>query len=628
VRRGILLLCTILIIAFADGFASERDSLRTALRLSKPNEAQADLFYALGKYYRANNLDSANLFAHKSLQLSKQLNYTHGISKTYILLANIDEFKGDLDNGFENARLAAKSFRADTKYEILYAYQYILATLNRRKAKYGEAMSYYLAALKIAQKNNDLRLEANAYSGMGVNSIKGVNLQSAENFHILALNIRLKLGIDEDIVHSYENLGIVNREKKNYGKALGYYFKALKYIAPDDSSALAFAYNDIGAAYSFQNNLDEAEKYLLLSIKIREHIDEKNELAYTYNYLGENYERQRKFQQAEKAIKKAFLIASEIQNNKQIEEASESLSDFYSRNRRYDSAYVYMVFNKKFRDSLSTLESRNFTARLMAKYQNEKKEKALALTNMQLSERNNELLFAGFGLFVLCTLVVIVIWQAKSKRKKLEEQNVYKLKLAGAEARNQLQEEKLRISRELHDNIGSQLTFINSSIQNLSIDNDALSETRKMTQNTISELRRTVWLINKQEVELDEFVVKLRDYIRPHQAGNPEMKMVVLSQGNCTLNAHAATNLFRIIQESVNNALKYSQASELMITVNCEAGKLDLLVQDNGIGFILSTEADGYGLKNIKARAEALSGTCKFESVVGKGTSLVVQIPI
>ncbi len=287
-----------------------------------------------------------------------------------------------------------------------------------------------------------------------------------------------------------------------------------------------------------------------------------------------------------------------------------------------------MLFNKNFRDSLSTLESRTLTTRLMAKYQNEKKEKALALSNMQLSERNNQLLFAGFGLFVLCTLVVIVIWQAKSKRKKLEEQNVYKLKLAGAEARNQLQEEKLRISRELHDNIGSQLTFINSSIQNLSFDNDALSETRKMTQNTISELRRTVWLINKQEVELDEFIVKLRDYIRPHQASNPELKIVILYQGNCILNAHAATNLFRIIQESVNNALKYSQASELIITLNCEEGKLYLVVQDNGIGFILSEDGDGYGLKNIKARAEALSGTCEFDSVVGKGTSLVVNITI
>ncbi len=623
----ILVLFFSLTLCLQSVFANQRDSLLLELQKSKPEKNQADLLYELGRFYRNTNLDSANIFAQKSLGLSMKLHYKEGIAKAYILIAAISESMGDFEKGFENARLAAQRFEPETKYQTLCFYENVLANLNRRKAKYGEAMKHYMMSLKIARKNNDLTLMARAYSGMGVNSVSADNLKAAEEFHLLALEFRLKAGVAIDIVTSYENLGIVNREKKDYNKALQYYFKALSYITPEDSSSLAFAYNDIGAAYSFKNNLKQAEKYLLLSIKIRENINEKNELAYTYNYLGENYERKGNLALAERAIKKAFSIALEIKNNKQIQEASDSLSDFYSRIGRYDSAYVYMHFNRQFKDSIATQERRNLTAELLAKYENEKKEKALAVSNMQLSQRNNQLLYAGFGLFILCTIVVTVVWQAKSKRSKLEYQNSYKLQLARAEARNELQDEKLRISRELHDNIGSQLTFINSSFQNLNMDNDVLTETRKITQNTIAELRRTVWLINKQEVELEEFIIKLRDYIKPHQTCNPNLEILVLYNGNCTLNSHAATNLFRIIQEAVNNAFKYSQATQLQISLNYENGKLGLMVKDNGTGFDLSLAGDGYGLKNIKARAETLNGTSKFESVIGEGTTLAIQIP-
>jgi two-component system sensor histidine kinase DegS len=90
-------------------------------------------------------------------------------------------------------------------------------------------------------------------------------------------------------------------------------------------------------------------------------------------------------------------------------------------------------------------------------------------------------------------------------------------------------------------------------------------------------------------------------------------------------------NIYRIIKEVVHNAIKHSKASEITIEISQNHNSLSIYCYDNGIGFnveeTMATSA-GFGLRNLKSRAEVMQGTMTAESKPGKGTAFLFQIPI
>lgn len=502
-----------------------------------------------------------------------------------------------------------------------------------------QAFNAYQKALSISGRQN-YSLKARINKNIGAVFLSWKKLDQALDYYNIAQSFAVKSGDSITVADCLNNKGTVYEQQFNYNKAFEAYQQALKiYHQTNLAPRLALTYNNLAVLSKVTKSYDKAANFYKNSIS---YAKESNNLWLTAaisTNLGNLLSEQGKLTEAEIHLNRALTISKQIDAKELIYETLENLASNASRKKDFEKAYTYHTrfteAQNKFMSVENTRELTRLQAELTAKYESEKKEKALAKTRSQyfkskleISRKNTLLGYAVLALVLIASSTILISLNFRVKQQKIALKNELDLKLASAEARNQLQEEKLRISRELHDNIGSQLTFINSSIQHLGMDSHALTETQKITQNTIAELRRTVWLINKQEVELDEFVVKLRDYIRPYQTNNPAMEILVINQGNCTLNSLAATNLFRIIQESVNNALKYSKATKLDIEVNCENSRVNLLVKDNGVGFTPSSDGEGYGLKNIKARTEALNGSCQFNSELGGGTTVSVNIPV
>lgn len=195
-----------------------------------------------------------------------------------------------------------------------------------------------------------------------------------------------------------------------------------------------------------------------------------------------------------------------------------------------------------------------------------------------------------------------------------------------------------RISRDLHDDIGSALTTINvlSKVAlNKGDDQNSvkgyLTRIKDSAQQTMESMSDIVWAINPSNDSLESMLARMKEYA----AELCEAKGIELIFDADSVITHRKLdvayrkNVFLIFKEAVNNAVKYSNGGNLLVTMSMKADHiLHLSIADNGKGFESGKRNGGNGLKNMKSRAEELNGTLTINTSPGNGTVVHLELPI
>lgn len=232
---------------------------------------------------------------------------------------------------------------------------------------------------------------------------------------------------------------------------------------------------------------------------------------------------------------------------------------------------------------------------------------------------------------VLLTIIVVAFYLQSEKRKRIQREKDLQLKLEAERREREISEEKLRISRELHDNIGSQITFMISSMDNMKYGIEAPNIVQKLDQlsgfgrDAISDLRHAIWAL-KSDTKISEIVLKVRQMVQ-RLSGGISAKITIEAdiKDDLTLNSIEAINLLRIIQEAVQNATKYANATQIIIELYSSLVEIKLRIRDDGKGFVLedAEKKGGEGLANLRARAKAMGGELSINSVLEKGSEIL-----
>ncbi len=235
--------------------------------------------------------------------------------------------------------------------------------------------------------------------------------------------------------------------------------------------------------------------------------------------------------------------------------------------------------------------------------------------------------------FILILIIVTVSFIARFRlRRKLE-----KLELAHG-----LQTERERISRELHDSVGSQLTYIISTLDNTrkkATDSPVQTEIENNLENigqfareSMQQLRESIWAMNKDSFTLAEFEIKLKDYIGKYlDTTGMGWDIDVSATKPVNLSPAHVLHLFRIIQEAVQNTIKHADATFIIITIHADAKSLKLTITDNGKGIqeaVAGDETSHYGLANMKKRAKDIHAELDIVSSKGGGTSVKLKMDL
>lgn len=227
--------------------------------------------------------------------------------------------------------------------------------------------------------------------------------------------------------------------------------------------------------------------------------------------------------------------------------------------------------------------------------------------------------FVGFSIIGFAAMKVSGLW--------------YKRRIRRLEADQRAMTEREQLSRDLHDSIGSQLSLIARHLEQVQSIEEEESKTRldaanKTARYTISQLRETLWALKNEEVYLSRMAERLKELISRMILGT-NLKLVThfhISRDE-KLQPIVILHLFRIVQEVTSNTIKYSQGTEITLTIDAvSSSKWSLNLTDNGLGFNLNEldREEAYGLNHIVHRAEEIQAFAQLESTPGNGTSITL----
>lgn len=239
----------------------------------------------------------------------------------------------------------------------------------------------------------------------------------------------------------------------------------------------------------------------------------------------------------------------------------------------------------------------------------------------------------GTMLFLLFEILVLSVGLG-IRYKVLRDEKEYQQKLV-YEGKLKMLHERENISRDLHDNVGSQLSVIASNLDSISF----LAENQKLTpekvetvnefvREAIQSLRDTIWATHQEMFTLAEFRARVQQYIHKYYQSETCQILVNFDANDISLSSSQTLNLFRIIQESLNNAMKYAQASNIYINLKVIDKQIRLNIIDNGVGFdIESKNAEPhFGLLNMQKRINEINGKLNIKSKLGAGTNIEVVV--
>lgn len=253
------------------------------------------------------------------------------------------------------------------------------------------------------------------------------------------------------------------------------------------------------------------------------------------------------------------------------------------------------------------------------------------------------------GLFLLLALAYLAYRNLQHKKKITDkeheiqreklESSLKEQELAGIDAMIEGQEkERQRIANDLHDNLGSLLATIKLHFQNLKVRKDRLKdeedkllkETDDLIDEAYQQVRKIAHAKNAGVNAQEGLLPAVKNFASKVSASNRLVIEVEEHGMDQRLENSLEITIFRIIQELITNVIKHAEASEAVIHLTHHGEAINIMVEDDGKGFIPSKLAlkEGMGIYSIQRRVEYQGGTVDIESVPEKGTTLIINIPI
>ncbi|MDF1672177.1 MAG: sensor histidine kinase [Vicingaceae bacterium] len=646
------------------------------------NEDSLIVFSLLEQAKQTGNSDSSKSYADEAMNYAKKEKYLDGILTVAKHFGNQYAQTGKLEKSIELYRniINGNSFnrkQLSTAYNQLGIYHvymghydstevYFLKALDMRtqlndsvgmgaslnnlgnvvmsKGDYDKATTYYIKSLRIREQIKDTAGIASSTNNLGMIFYKQQKYSQAIKYYHQALSINQYQNLLDKEILILINLGNIYDEILELDSSMFYYQKATNKAEQfGDLRLISMAYGNLGVTQHQLKNYTAAEKYMRKALKIRIESNDLEGQSILYNNLGAVFVATKKYNEAVNYFNKSLVISKEIGYLETTRDNYLGLSDAYEKLNQFEKAYLAHEQYNLVKDSMLNEATNEQIALLNTQYETEKKEKEIAGQQLEISEQQLQVkqrnyLIGGLGLLVIFIVVIggFIYRYQTQKQLRLQEENLLKDQIAQVSIQNKLHQERLKISSNLHDNIGSQLAFIISSVDNMqhlfkTTDdklNSKLTDISNFTRTTITQLRDTIWALNKDEISFEDLKARLFNYIENAKLAQEQTSFSfnVNMSSKFQLNSIQGVSIYRIVQEAINNAMKYAAATNVSLNISETDDVLIISIKDDGIGFNIAEIDLGNGLENMRNRALSINAEFNIHSSINEGTEIIMEI--
>ncbi len=614
---------------------SPTDSLKQLVS-SQHGDERSKLLIQLSYQYAGNNPDTALVLLEQALAGAKTPEIRGKVlferAMLYRFLENDKQQAEALDSAYQTLKGVNDSIAANALH-----YKVVLLQLQGQYEKALQTGHLLIDTRKALPSRNH---ELNAVLQTGYTYDRMGDYRKAIAWYKKGLEIQ---GVTNEnfIGRAYGLIGIAYDGLAEYEEAIVYNLQAVEHFrkAPN-SSFLHTWYSNLGNTYTKMGKLDLADKYTLLALE-----DTRRTRYVTRINLGKIYMEQGLLAKSMEVLETVTRELEETGQKLYLSEAYDRMHELYRKKRDFETALAYFEKYKANEDERLSEAKIKQVNELTVEYETAEKERLLAEQRAQWAEgellvknRNQWIFGLSFLAIGLAAIGTLLYKQEQLKSQQVQREAALKLTLNDIEHRNRLQEQRLAISRDLHDNIGSQLTFIISAIDTLkqfvgdqnTRFTERLAHMGAFAKDTIQELRDTIWAMNKDQIALEDLETRVSDFIEKANLVAGEVGLVFRTdvEGDTIIfDSRTGMWLYRILQEAVNNAIKHAEAKTIAVTFGRDAGLFLLTVEDDGKGFDVERTERGNGLENMRRRAQLLHGELELVSEKGK-TVVSCRIPI
>ncbi len=594
--------------------------------------AIAEVFLYYGNYFfYVRNLEKAKKYFEMSLDESKKWNNYHIETLSEIRLSFLEYVNGNAEQAKKELNGLLEKAKQNKDYENVAELLNLIGIIKEENSDAQAAAKLYLEGLTVSEIHDLKYYPAVFRNNLGLIKLglgqvaealddfeKGLKIAEKENSKRLASHIQMNI-----------SLAYVSDNKPE--KAYPLFEKVIQYSRQNNlHQELASNYINLASAFSNTGKNEQAIVYIDSAISVLRTHEFKKELTRAYLNKANVFILMKKTDDAERLIPMIKELTLKTENLEDISSCNFIEYRIKWEKKEYKGALENYLNYSKIKDSLASKINNKIVAELQQNQKIQTKEIELEKekSNSILLEKSNQeeryMKWISIGIALIFIILIIGFSSMVYSRKIKEKQQQFSQQLI-----QNIEDERLRISRDLHDDIGQSLSVIKSKIikekQNSTAPSDQLENELGRVIEQTREISRNLYPTNLEKIGLARSVAALMESIQ--SAIKLECSFEITDSVEL-LPVTIKTHIFRIIQECTNNTIKHSQATGLKISIIEKSGEFILLYLDNGIGLKIKKQHLGIGLLSIHERTKIINGTIDIDDKADKGFKLIIKFRV
>jgi two-component system, NarL family, sensor kinase len=554
--------------------------------------------------------------------------------------------QGRLDSALQLLELAReKAVRGKSSHALVRIYLALAHTFIT-SGKPEKGLEFLFQGLRVVNDNPDTEIEMKLRTNIPWAYLELKQYRNCVRYGLQ--NVRLLEGGPYEwiLLYSYNNvavsygaLGMIDSAKYFIDKGLAAAKKS------NDNQSLANAYFILGTIYSNAGKYKQAIEQYQKARPFREKVGNPFFIVSDLYTMSELYQKSGDYLKGIQAGKEALAVAEEYNLTLKFEGTYLSLARNYEGFGDYRNSSKFYRLYAMAKDTVYKHASTDAIAEMQTKYETEKKEKQLVIQKAELLEQAAEIqksrmvvgaLLLTLGFFAVIFILLRGRW--KRKQEILQKERELYIREAQIQASIQSQEiERKRFAQDLHDGMGQLISALRLALHAINNQTpmedrvEVVAKSEQILNEMHHEIRGIAFNLMPQTLVQHGLVPALRE-MSDRVNGSGKIVITVNSfDMPMRLSELEEISLYRVIQEWVNNVMKYAGATVIQIQLIGHEGEINLTIEDNGSGFDtgILEHSTGNGWKNIKSRLNLVKGSIEIDSRAGmNGTTVIIRVPV